>query len=836
VAPPPLGSNTNPGTEELPFATIQHGIDAAADADTVIVAEGTYVENVRFNGKNIVLRSTDPLDPTIVANTVIDGNQAGSVVTFSGTETEACVLSGFTIRNGTAQYGGGILGGSYPDYTHATIQNNTVTGNSATVQGGALSGCAGTIQNNTITTNSARAGGGLFFCNGVIRNNAITGNSATSWDGGGLLRCAGTIQNNTITGNSAVRNGGGLHDCGGNIENNSIAANSARYGGGLYWCNGTIQNNTITANSATNGGGLDQCNGTICNCIIWANTAPFDGQLSESSIPSFSCIEGWTEGGEGNIASEPRFVDANACDYHLQQESRCIDAGVNGYWFPWPQRDLDGNCRLVGLAVDMGCYEYGSSKDADGDLLSDADESAARTDPLRDDSDGDGLRDGLEVLRGSNPIQLTPPGILNVPSDFATIQQSLSVAMTGDEIIVAPGAYQGNIQFCGPDIILRSWDPEDQSIVSSTILDGGGAGPVVSFAGGESEACVLAGFTIRNGKALHAAGVDGGGAHATIQNNTITENAATWGGGLAYCDGLIQNNTITANCAHEDGGGLYLCNGTIHNNTITGNSATYGGGLAKCDGTVQSNAIAGNSAQEYGGGLMWCSGTVQSNTITGNSATHGGGLSDCHGTLQNNTIAGNLAQESGAGLDSCSSTIRNCIIWGNGAPTDPQLSDSSIPTYSCIEGWDGGGEGNISEDPQFVDPDGPDDNPDTPDDNDFRLTAESPCIDKGENDDWMIRAVDLDGNPRIWNRTADIGAHEYGSWPFKICEVLQEPGGALKLTWTSRLDDEYVIRSCTDLTSGAWTQEQTLASAGDSTCWTDPNPGGSQKFYRVELQ
>jgi hypothetical protein len=30
----------------------------------------------------------------------IDGNQAGSVVTFSGTEDEMCLLAGFTIRNG----------------------------------------------------------------------------------------------------------------------------------------------------------------------------------------------------------------------------------------------------------------------------------------------------------------------------------------------------------------------------------------------------------------------------------------------------------------------------------------------------------------------------------------------------------------------------------------------------------------------------------------------------------------------------------------------------------------------------------------------------------------
>jgi hypothetical protein len=142
------------------------------------------------------------------------------------------------------------------------------------------------------------------------------------------------------------------------------------------------------------------------------------------------------------------------------------------------------------------------------------------------------------------------------------------------------------------------------------------------------------------------------------------------------------------------------------------------------------------------------------------------------------------------------------------------------------------------DDPQFVDPDGPDNNPETLDDNDFRLTAESPCIDKGENDDWMWTATDLDGNPRILDGglslTVDMGAYEYR--PFRISQILVEAGGGLQLTWNSTPDVVYVISSCTDLTSAEWTPEHALVSVGYTTSWTDPSPNGSRKFYRVELQ
>jgi hypothetical protein len=316
------------------FKRIQEGIDAASSGDTVIVAQETYLENILFKGKNIVLRSTDPLDASVVAGTIIDGNESGSVVTFSGSEAATCVLSGFTIRNGKADYGAGIFGGFSQNAPKAAIKNNVITGNSANANGGAvywcdgtiednrilgnsaqngagLSGCAGTIQNNLIVNNRCLGwGGGVHWCSGTIQNNLIAGNSAGQ--AGGMYSCNNTIQNNVIVGNSAGY-GGGLNHCGATVRNNAIIGNSAEWaGGGLCDCGGKIANNTIVANAATSdsgsGGGLWLCSGTIVNCIIWDNTAHEDAQLSLSSVPSYSCIQNWTGGGENNISQNPLFT------------------------------------------------------------------------------------------------------------------------------------------------------------------------------------------------------------------------------------------------------------------------------------------------------------------------------------------------------------------------------------------------------------------------------------------------------------------------------------------------------------------------------------------------
>src|SRR5947199_4747771 len=133
--------------------TIQAGIDAASDGDTVLVAPGTYVENIDFKGKAITVTSSGG-----ATTTTIDGGQKGIVVNFANNETRASVISGFTITDDapplptqvTVRADGILVAGANPTITKNIIMNNRGFGIEIYSRSGYISG-------NTITFSSTAA-------------------------------------------------------------------------------------------------------------------------------------------------------------------------------------------------------------------------------------------------------------------------------------------------------------------------------------------------------------------------------------------------------------------------------------------------------------------------------------------------------------------------------------------------------------------------------------------------------------------------------------------------------------------------------------------------------
>ena len=169
------------------YPTIQDAIDHAQSSDTVLVSPGTYVENIDFNGKDIVVSSHFLLtgNPSFISQTVIDGDTAHTV-TFANGEDALAVLCGFTIsgelglENRAGFLSGILISGSSP-----TVRNNVITGNLAEHAGGGIliEDGSPTIRDNIITQNVAGAcggtGGGIAVkdsANPLIIRNTITQN------------------------------------------------------------------------------------------------------------------------------------------------------------------------------------------------------------------------------------------------------------------------------------------------------------------------------------------------------------------------------------------------------------------------------------------------------------------------------------------------------------------------------------------------------------------------------------------------------------------------------------------------------------------------------------
>jgi hypothetical protein len=374
------------------YPTIQAAINASVNGDTVLVAPGTYFENIDFKGKLITVQSAQ--GPSV---TTIDGSNLAPVVNFSTNETAAAVIQGFTLQHGNATGAFGYEGaGVHINGASPTVAGNVITANTSCADGTGISiaFASPTIRDNTITGNakqpgcSGQSGGGIYVrgaASAQIIHNSIT-NNATDFGGGIGLFAAGTptLLNNTISNNNAGYYGGGIYmvnQSDANIVENLITGNtSTGSGGGLYLLtpSGTrgplLVNNTLANNAGAESGvylsGFDARVQLVNNIVAAATTIPavlcdttysstspvFDhNDLFNSAGPATQGSCSQVVGTSGNISADPRFFAAG--DFHLQGTSPAIDAGNSGAP-SLPATDLDGKPRISGVAVDQGVYEF----------------------------------------------------------------------------------------------------------------------------------------------------------------------------------------------------------------------------------------------------------------------------------------------------------------------------------------------------------------------------------------------------------------------------------------------------------------------------------------------
>jgi len=367
------GSDSNDGNEASPFATIQHGIDVSSDGDTVMVAAGTYVENINYNGKNIVVGSLylTTQDTSYISSTIIDGGDLDAVVKITTGEDQTTELVGFTIQNGQSINGGGIeMSGS-----SASLKNLVIKENQVTMRGGGIEcrdGCIADIINCKIINNySAQEGGGIRLYNATanITNCEIYNNNAPVRAGGIDVNNNSTATiNGSIIHSNTSQIGGAIRIYNGSsltLINSLFYNNSVTESGTALDCrtlsNATIINTNIINNNANANNNCvfadDYSALAIYNSIIRANgTNNILHQNNSTITVGYSNIEGGYDG-EGNIDADPLFVDVTNGDYHLSNYSSAIGAGLDTTIVD--TIDIEGNPRPnpSDSNPDMGAYE-----------------------------------------------------------------------------------------------------------------------------------------------------------------------------------------------------------------------------------------------------------------------------------------------------------------------------------------------------------------------------------------------------------------------------------------------------------------------------------------------
>lgn len=277
----------------------------------------------------------------------------------------------------------------------------------------------------------------------------------------------------------------------------------------------------------------------------------------------------------------------------------------------------------------------------------------------------------LLILLVIIPIKIKAT-ILNVPSQYTTIQAAINAASSGDTILVNDGTYYVNhLSVTNKSLYLHSVNGS-----GATILDGSNVNQILEVDNSPGQHFEIRGFTITNGRGQSSSSPwvtkFEGGTHYAF-DLILKFNGQGFYTGLFW--GSAIDSTTWESCI-------------VHNNSSENNAGIRFSRVIKC-------LVYGNSGWNNTDPLCNCD--VINCTVVYND-----------GGYPNPWTTGGPSQ----------STVRNSIIWGNGGTS--QCYQCTVDYTNIQNGH--GGTGNLNVYPLFTNPGS----------NDYSLQSTSPCIDAGD--------------------------------------------------------------------------------------------------------
>jgi hypothetical protein len=685
-------------------------------------------------------------------------------------------------------------------------------------------------------------GGGVYsyasysYASGAALEACTVSHNTASYVGAGVYLYYSSLNQCEVSYNTGSGSGAGVYVSYVNTErdviSNCLVANntSNNDGAGIYAesritiLNSTIVNNKNNSNYNAAGvyNGYDQS--LIENSIVWGNRNNSGvANLGSGCVCQYSAVEGLPNGTDNIVLSSendgmnslycPRFVNPSATagsadvtdnvDWHLAENSVCINRGSNELALAADSVDMEGNARIQMQIVDLGCYE----SPYNGVTLPEYNGIVYVKE------NGSGTRDGSSWANA-------------MPS----LTEALSLAYMNDaDVWVAKGTYYGDSISSSAFYMVEGVDvyggfygnePADYDLSlrnfteNASVLDGQNNQRVLYQRAHFTTRTVWDGFTMQNGYTYsdyynsNDNRAYGGGAclksGSTLSNCLITQNKATKHGGGVYVEGYYYSSYDTTR----------LLNCTVSHNT----SDYYGGGMYLNNRAIANQCrIEYNFSREAGGGAYLSNYVYVINCLIANNSSSGSGagvFAYSADVIKNTTIVNNdIRSESGEGYDQGAGAyveyenvyITNCIVWGNkryGKTNGIHLNSTvSHVTYVAIDEACAG-ENNImlkSENdnisissPHFVKPSVMTGYDDTTSNVNWHLQQGSPCINHGDNS--VADVYDLDGNARVQKDTVDMGCYEspYNSVELPkyegIIYVTQEGGGNFSGdSWTNAM-------------------------------------------------